>query len=135
MNRNLETQRGSLVISTDPALLHLDTICGFLARSYWAPARPRERVEASLRNSLVFGVYDSKPQVGLARIVTDYVTFAWLCDVFVDEEYRGKGIGKWLMETILAHPDLHGLKRILLVTADAHGLYSQFGFTPLANPE
>ena len=135
MNRNLEARRGSLLISSAPALLDLDTICGFLARSYWAHARPRERIEASLRHSLVFGVYDGERQVGLARIVSDYVTFAWLCDVFVDEAYRGKGIGRWLMETILSHPDLQGLKRILLVTDDAQGLYSQHGFTPLANPE
>jgi GNAT superfamily N-acetyltransferase len=135
MNTDLEARRGSLRISTDPVLLDLDVICGFLSRAYWARSRPRERIEASLRHSLVFGVYDGPRQVGLARIVTDYATFAWLCDVFVDEGYRGRGIGKWLMETIVTHPDLQGLKRILLVTDDAHGLYSQYGFTPLAHPE
>ncbi len=135
MNTNLEARRGSLLISTDPALLDVDAICGFLSRSYWAGERPRERIERSLQHSLVFGVYDGERQVGLARLVTDYTTFAWLCDVFVDEEYRGRGIGKWLMETIVAHPELRGLKRFLLVTADAHGLYSQYGFTPLANPQ
>ncbi|HTP03439.1 MAG TPA: GNAT family N-acetyltransferase [Anaerolineales bacterium] len=135
MNRDLEARRGSLLISTDPALLDIDTVCGFLARSYWASGRPRERIEASLRNSLVFGVYDGKRQVALARLVTDYVTFAWLCDVFVDEEYRGRGIGKWMMETIVTHPVLRGLKRIVLVTSDAEGLYSRYGFTPLVHPE
>ena len=135
MNRNLEARRDSLLISTDPTLLDIDTICDFLARSYWAARRPRERVEVALRNSLVFGVYDGKRQVGLARIVTDCSTFAWLCDVFVDEAYRGKGIGKWLMETMLAHPDLQGLKRILLATDDAQELYARYGFTPLANPD
>jgi GNAT superfamily N-acetyltransferase len=135
MNRNLEARRGSLLISTDPVLLDIDAICGFLSRSYWASARPRERVETSLRHSLVFGVYEGKRQVCMARIVTDYVTFAWLCDVFVDESYRGRGIGKWLMETIVAHPDLRGLKRLLLITDDAHGLYSRYGFTPIRNPE
>lgn len=134
MNRNLEARRGSLQISTDPALLDLDAICAFLSRSYWASSRSRDRIEASLRNSLVFGVYDGQRQVGMARIVSDYATFAWLCDVFVDESYRGKGIGKWLMETVVSYPDLQGLKRMLLVTRDAHGLYSQYGFTPLANP-
>ncbi len=135
MNRNLEARRGSLLISTDPSLLDLDAICGFLSRSYWASARPRQRIVASLQHSLVFGVYDGKQQVGMARIVTDYATFAWLCDVFVEEAYRGQGVGKWLMETIVAHPELQGLKRMLLVTRDAHSLYSQYGFTPLANPE
>ena len=135
MNRNLEVRRDSLLISTDPTRLDIDAICGFLSRSYWAPARPRERVEASLQHSLVFGVYEGGKQVGLARIVTDYTTFAWLCDVFVDEAYRGKGIGKWLMSTIVEHPDLQGLKRFLLITDDAQGLYSRYGFTPLAHPE
>ncbi len=135
MNRNLEVRRDSLLISTDPALLDLDVICAFLSRSYWANGRPRQRIEASLQHSLVFGVYDGRRQVGMARIVTDYATFAWLCDVFIDEAYRGKGIGKWLMATIVAHPDLQGLKRMLLVTQDAHGLYRQYGFIPLANPE
>ncbi len=135
MNRNLEARRGSLFISTDPSLLDLDIICGFLSQSYWAHARPRERIETSLRHSLVFGVYDGKRQIGMSRIVTDYATFAWLCDVSVDEAYRGRGIGKWLMETIVAYAEPQGLKRVLLVTADAQGLYGRYGFTPLANPD
>ncbi len=135
MNRNLEARRGSLSISTDPARLDLEAICGFLSRAYWASARPRDRIEASLQHSLVFGVYDGSKQIGMARVVTDYATFAWLCDVFLDDAYRGQGIGKWLMETVVSHPDLQGLKRMLLVTRDAHGLYSQYGFTPLANPD
>jgi GNAT superfamily N-acetyltransferase len=135
MKANLEASRDSLTISTDPSLLDLDTICSFLARSYWAKARPRERIEASFRNSFVFGVYDGRRQIGMARLVTDFVTFAWLCDVFVDEAYRGRGIGKWLMDTIVGHPQLQGLKRILLATDDAQELYSQYGFTPIANPE
>ena len=135
MNRNLEARRGSLLISTDPSLLDLDAVCSFLSRAYWASDRPRERIEASLQHSLVFGVYDGSKQVGMARIVTDYATFAWLCDVFVDEAYRAQGIGKWLIATVVAHPELQGLKRMLLVTRDAHGLYKQYGFTPLANPD
>ncbi len=135
MNRYLELRRDGLLISTDPARLDLDAVCGFLSRSYWANARSRERIEASIRHSLVFGAYEGERQVGLARIVTDYATFAWLCDVFVDEGCRGRGIGKWLMEAVVSHPDLQSIKRILLVTADAHGLYEQYGFTPLAQPQ
>lgn len=135
MNRNLEARRESLLISTDPALLDMDRIFDFLSRSYWANERPRERIERSLQHSLVFGVYDAGKQVGLARLVTDYTTFAWLCDVFIEDAYRGRGIGKWLMEAVLAHPDLQGLKRFLLITRDAHGLYSRYGFTPLASPD
>ena len=135
MKRDLEARRDSLLISTDPALLDLDAICEFLGRTYWAQGRPRERIAASLQHSLVFGVYDGRRQVGLARVVTDYATFAWLCDVFIDEAYRGRGFGKWLMATILSHPDLQGLARFLLATRDAHGLYRQFGFATLGAPE
>jgi GNAT superfamily N-acetyltransferase len=135
MKRTLEAHRDSLLISTDPARLDLDAICDFLSRAYWAQGRPRERIELSLQNSLVFGVYDGERQIGLARVVTDYATFAWVCDVFVDEQYRGRGIGKWLMATLVSHPDLQGLRRFLLATRDAHGLYAQFGFAGLSAPE
>ncbi len=135
MKPTLEARRGSFLISTDPARLDLDTICGFLSRSYWARQRTRERIEASLQHSLVFGVYDGQRQIGMARIVTDYATFAWLCDVFVDEAYRGRGIGKWLLENVVTCPELQGLKRILLVTDDAQELYAQYGFRPIAHPE
>lgn len=131
----VEEHRGSLVISTDPSRLDLDAICGFLARSYWAADRPRDVIERSLRASLVFGIYEGKRQVGLARVVSDFATFAWVCDVFVDESYRGQGIGKWLMATILAHPELKNVRRQLLVTRDAHGLYRQFGFVELNEPQ
>ncbi len=134
MDTFLEERRGSLLISTDPSLYDVDTISDFLARSYWAQDRPRERIEESLRNSLVFGVYDGKRQVGLARVVTDYATFAWLCDVFIDEAYRGQGIGKWLMATIFGHPRLGTIWRFMLATRDAHGLYRQFGFEELDSP-
>ena len=135
MDTIFEEQRGSLLISTDPSRLDIDAVCDFLARSYWAQDRPREIIAESLDHSLVFGVYDGKRQVGLARIVTDYTTFAWLCDVFVDEAYRGQGIGKWLMATILDHPGLARIRRFLLATRDAHGLYRQFGFIDLNAPE
>ena len=135
MNSNLEVGRGSLVISTDPSRLDMDVICDFLSRSYWASSRPRDRIEASFRNSFVFGVYDGARQIGMARLVTDSVTFAWLCDVFVDEAYRGRGVGQWLLQTIVTHPQMQSIKRILLATDDAQSLYRQFGFTPVEYPE
>lgn len=130
----IESRRDTLLISTDPSRLDLAAIKDMLSRSYWAKDRAPEVIQRSLQNSLVFGVYDNDRQIGLARIVTDYATFAWLCDVYILEEYRGHGIGKWLMETILSHPDLQGLRRFLLATRDAHELYSRYGFTPLHNP-
>ena len=130
-----EARRAEFLISTDPQRLNLDAICDMLSRAYWANGRSRELIARYLRYALVFGVYDGARQVGLARIVSDYSTFAWLCDVFIHEEYRGRGLGKWLMESILAHPDLQGLRRFVLATQDAHGLYAQYGFTPLASPE
>jgi len=135
MNRILEAHRGSLLISTDPALVDIQTICAFLKRSYWANDRPRDVIGKSLENSLVFGVYDGRRQVGMARVVTDFATSAWLCDVFIDEEYRGQGIGKWLIATVLSYPGMQGLHRMMLATRDAQGLYRQFGFTSLHAPE
>ncbi len=131
----IETHRNELTISTDPARLDVDAMTDMLSRAYWAQGRTREVIARYIQHSLVFGVYDGERQIGLARIISDYTTFAWLCDVFIHEDYRGRGIGKWLMETILAHPDLQGLRRLLLATRDAHGLYSQYGFTPLQAPE
>ena len=106
-----------------------------LTRAYWALGRPRERTERAIANSLVFGVYDGEKQIGIARIVSDYAIFAYLCDVFIHEDYRASGLGKWLMETVKSHPDLQGLRRFLLATHDAHGLYKQYGWTPLENPQ
>lgn len=131
----LETSRGNFIISTDARRLDLDAITNMLSRAYWAKGRTREVIARYVTHSLVFGVYEGSKQIGLARVVSDYTTFAWLCDVFIHEEYRGQGIGKWLIETVIAHPDLQGLRRFILMTSDAHGLYSQFGFQPLANPE
>ncbi len=135
MDTVFEERRGSLLISTDPTRLDIDTVCEFLARSYWADDRPRDVIERSLKNSLVFGVYDSDRQVGMARVVTDYATFGWVCDVFIDEAYRGQGIGKWLMATVLDHPELARVRRLLLATRDAQGLYRQYGFIDLNMPE
>ena len=135
MPQILEAQRDNFIISTDPARLDIDAICDFLKRAYWANTRPRERTERAIQNSLVFGVYDGLKQIGLARVVSDYSIFAYLCDVFIHEDYRAHGLGKWLIQTILEHPDLKDMRRWLLVTNDAHGLYKQFGFTAIEDPE
>lgn len=135
MSAPFEVTKDNLTISTDPHRIDLETVCGFLSRSYWAQNRTRLTIECALRNSLVFGVYEEDRMIAMARIVSDFATFAWLCDVFVHEDYRGRGIGKWLMESILAHPELQGLHRWLLATRDAHGLYSQYGYSSLHNIE
>jgi N-acetylglutamate synthase-like GNAT family acetyltransferase len=124
-----------LTLSTDPIRLDISIICDFLAQSYWADTRSRATIERSLKNSLVFAVYDLGRMVAMARVVSDYATFAWVCDVFVHADYRGRGISKWMMKEILAHPDLQGLRRWTLVSSTARGLYSQFGFSQLQNPE
>ena len=135
MPQIIETQRDNFTISTDPARLDLDTICDFLKRAYWANTRPRERTERALKNSLVFGVYAGDQQIGVARVVSDYSIFAYLCDVFIHEDYRARALGKWLIQTILEHPDLREMRRWVLVTNDAHELYRQFGFTSIEDPE
>jgi N-acetylglutamate synthase-like GNAT family acetyltransferase len=131
---HFEAQNGPFQISTDPARLDIDAVERFLRASYWAANRSRAQIERSIQTSIVFGMYDGSQQVGFARVVSDCADFAWLCDVFLDETIRGRNLGKWLMQTILAHPDLQGLRRWILATNDAHGLYEQFGFIPLTNP-
>jgi len=121
-------------ISTDPERLDLNVIHGFLETSYWAKGRRRSVVERAIKNSLCFGVYENGRQVAFARVVSDRAVFAYLMDVFVLPECRGRGISKALMRTIVEHPDLQNLRVFLLATSDAHGLYSQFGFRPLAEP-
>jgi GNAT superfamily N-acetyltransferase len=123
-------------LTTDPARLDLDVIHGFLNReSYWAAGIPKGMLERAVAGSLCFGVYDGAGrQVAFARVVTDRATFAYLCDVFVLPSHRGRGLSKWMMECVVAHPDLQGLRRFVLVTRDAHRLYEQFGFTPVADP-
>lgn len=134
MPQIIETQKDNFTISTDSSRLDVDAITNMLTRAYWAKGRPRERTERALANSLVFGIYEGDRQIGIARIVSDYAVFAYLCDVFIHEDYRGRGLGKWLMETVKSHPDLQGLRRWVLATHDAHGLYKQYGFTSLENP-
>jgi N-acetylglutamate synthase-like GNAT family acetyltransferase len=122
-------------ISTDPQRLNVELIHRFLAEeSYWSPGIPRSIVERAIENSLCFGVYDPAAQVGFARVVTDRSTFALLADLFILEPHRGKGLSKWLMHCVVGHEDLQGLRRLLLLTSDAHGLYRQFGFEALGNP-
>ena len=125
----------NFIISTDKSKIDLDYVHEFLSNSYWSPGVPMETVKRAMQNSLCFGVYDNGRQVGYARIITDTATFAYLADVFIDENYRGKGLGKWLVKVILAHPDLQGLRRIILATKDAHSLYAQFGFIAFTTPE
>ena len=129
-------EHGEYTISTDRSRLNLDLIHEFISSdSYWGTGRKLAVVERSIENSLPFGVYHGDEQVGFARIVTDYATFAWVADVFIMPAHRGRGLSKWLMETILAHPRLQGFRRWVLSTRDAHGLYEQFGFMKLHRPE
>ena len=128
-----EWREGTCLISDDPARLDLAVIHTFLVSSYWAEGIPFDVMRRSIENSLPFGVYDGGKQVGFARVVTDYATFAYLGDVFILESHRGRGLSKRLMEVIMAHPKLQGLRRWYLVTRDAHGLYQQSGFSALKN--
>jgi GNAT superfamily N-acetyltransferase len=128
-------RRGSCEISTARERLDIDVIHGYLTQSYWADGIPRAIVERSIAHSLNFGLYDDGAQIGFARVVTDGATFAYLADVFVLPERQHGGLGRWLIETVLAHPALSGLRRWLLATRDAHGLYARYGFAPLARPE
>jgi GNAT superfamily N-acetyltransferase len=127
-------RRGEYLISTDASMLDLEVVHGFLRRSYWAAGVPENVVRRSIENSLCFGVYRGEEQAGFARVVTDRATFAYLADVFVLEQHRGRGIGKWLVEVILSHPDLQGLRRWMLATRDAHDLYRRYAFAELARP-
>ena len=138
MGEPREWSRGTARISTDRRRVQVDVVHGFLASSYWSPNVARESVERAIAGSLCFGVYEtaSKPerQIGFARVVTDYASFAWIGDVFIDESARGRGLATWLMEVIAGHPELQNLRRWLLATRDAHELYAKTGFTPLARP-
>jgi GNAT superfamily N-acetyltransferase len=130
-----EWRRGEYTITTDPARVDLAVVHGFLTTCYWAKGIPLELVRRSIEHSLAFSVYDGDRQVGFARVITDYATFAYLGDVFVLESHRGRGLSKWLMEVVVAHPQLQGFRRWVLLTRDAHGLYRQFGFAAVAAPE
>jgi GNAT superfamily N-acetyltransferase len=133
---NMEWQNGEFTISTDASRLQIDAIHKFLSEeSYWARERTIEQTARAIENSLSFGVYKGEKQIGFARVVTDYATFAYLGDVYILSEFRGNGLSKWLMETIVLHPNLQGFRRWVLATKDAHALYQKYGFTPLKFPE
>jgi GNAT superfamily N-acetyltransferase len=132
----MEYRRGEFLISTDRARLNLDVVHGFLTNCYWAKGIPRQIVARSIEHALCFGIYrDGGEQVGFARVISDFATIAYVGDVFILEKHRGRGLGKWLMQCITQHPALQGLRRWILTTRDAHGLYSQVGFTPVKSPE
>ena len=130
-----ELREGQYLVSTDPSLLDIDSIHAFLTASYWAEGVSPDIVTRSVEHSLPFGLYDGRAQIGFARVITDFATYAYLADVYVEAEYRGQGLGKLLMQAVMDHPDLQGMRRWLLGTRDAHGLYRQFGFTELKRPE
>ncbi len=131
-NSFYDVPKDNYLISTNANLLDVAMIHNYLANeSYWAQNIPLATVEKSIKHSLCFGVYDAGKQIGFARVITDYTAFAYLCDVFIIEPYRKKGLSKWLMQTMHAHPELQGLRRWLLGTKDAHGLYAQFGWEVL----
>lgn len=128
------SMRGEFSISTDRAALDLDVIHNYLVTSYWAAGIPRDVVARSIENSLCFGIFQQGRQIGFARVISDYATYAYIADVFVLGSFRGRGLGKWLMECVMAHPSLQGLRRWGLATRDAQGLYRQFGFSALVSP-
>ena len=128
-------RNGGTEVTTDPSRLNIDVIHGFLSRSYWAECIPRAIVERSIRGSLCFGAYRGDAQIGFARVISDRATYAYIADVFVLEPFRGDGVGKLMMQCIMSHPDLQGLRRWNLLTRDAHGLYRPFGFDVPRHPE
>ena len=131
----MEWKQDELTVTDRREDLDIEAIHLFLRESYWSKAVPRAILEKAIDNSVCFGVYHDSKQVGFARVVTDCATFAYLADVFVMPAYRGRGLGKWLISCILSHPQLQGLRRWLLATRDAHGLYRQNGFVSLSKPE
>lgn len=140
MSKNISWEKDQYLISTDKSLLQIDRIHKFLStEAYWCLDIPKKIVEASISSSLCFGLYDTKAsiqeQIGYARIISDGATFAWLCDVYVENNYRGNGLSKWLMECVFSHPDLQNLRRICLATKDAHELYKKFGFKVTETPQ
>jgi GNAT superfamily N-acetyltransferase len=132
--RTMKWQRGEFVVSDSRGELDIDAIHALLRDSYWARGIPRSVVVKALENSLCFGLYHNETQVGFARAITDRATFAYLADVIILPDYRGHGLGKWLLACVLEHPDLQGLRRLLLATSDAHGLYGRYRFTALNRP-
>lgn len=136
MTREGEWQQGEYTISTDKSRLNVPLIHDFISNhSYWGQGRKLEIVQRAIDHSLNFGLYKIDQQIGFARVVTDYCTFAWLADVFILPDHRGHGLAKWMMGIILSHPELQGFRRWVLATKDAHSLYARFGFIALHRPE
>ena len=131
----VESVRGEYTISTDRSRIDVPAVHAFLSQTYWSPGIPESVVRRAIAGAICFGIYHGAHQVGFARVITDRATYAYLSDVYVLEAHRGRGLSKWLMEVIMAHPSLQGLRRFSLSTRDAHGLYTQFGFQVVANPE
>jgi GNAT superfamily N-acetyltransferase len=127
--------KGDFEISSDPARINVEAVHEFLTNSYWAKGIPMETVRRSIEHSICFGMYFAQDQIGFARVISDRATFAYLADVFILPAYRGRGLSKWLMECIVAHPDLQGLRRWMLATRDAHKLYANYGFAPVQKPD
>ena len=126
-------EKDQFMITTDKEKFDVGLIHSFLTNSYWAEGISKEIIRRSIDGALCFGVFENNKQIGFARMITDKATFAYLADVFIIEEYRGRGLSKWLMQIIMSHPDLQGLRRMMLATRDAHELYKKFGFAPLNN--
>lgn len=135
MHMIIEAKQDEYLMSTDPAKLDPVAVHAFLTNVYWCQGISLELIEKALANSLCFGIYHQGQQVGLSRVVTDYATYAYLCDVYVLEAHRGKGLGHWMVECVMTHPELQNLRRFTLATRDAHGIYAAFGFTPPKAPE
>ncbi len=133
--KQFEKNYGEFLCSTDKSLLNIKFVHNYLKNSYWAKDRPLESVQISIDNSLCFGVYHQKKQIGFARVVSDFSIFAYLADVFIQENFQSQGLGKWLIATICEHPQLKRINRFILATKDAHGLYAQFGFKPIKDPK
>jgi ribosomal protein S18 acetylase RimI-like enzyme len=138
---HFERRQGNYLITTDSGRFDVDAIHAYLVRSYWAKGIPKEIVARSIQGSLCFSLLSKdvamtswREQIGFARVISDRATFAYLCDVYVLEEHRGRGLAQWLIQSVIEHPDLGGLRRFVLATRDAHGLYERYGFTPLARP-
>jgi N-acetylglutamate synthase-like GNAT family acetyltransferase len=135
MIRIINYAKGGFTITTDKEKIDIDAVHEFLSKSYWANTRSKDIIASSIENSLCFSIFKVDKQIGFARVITDYSTFAYLCDVYIEESLRGNGLGTWLLECILGHPNLQSLRRWLLATKDAHDLYKKFSFTSLKNPE
>jgi GNAT superfamily N-acetyltransferase len=132
---HVEWNNGPYSVTSDPQRLDVDAVHAYLTRSFWARGISKELVARSIERSLCFSLFHGKAQVGLARVVSDFATYAYLCDVYVLEAHQRKGLGKWMVGAVMSHPDLQGLRRFQLMTRDAHGLYTRFGFKVSTHPE